>query len=134
MKLYRFISENEMNKLMNNEIIANNRDWSNYYNTNSIGICFFSYNRTNDLRKIVYNALEEWGFAGIVQADYIVEVEVDSARKAWGWYSGGKRTEYNLTAYSLTKVKSIHKITKLDAKDWLVCGDYFYTYGVIKVF
>ena len=134
MKLYRFISEKEMSRLMNGEIITNNRDWSAYYDTNSIGLCFFAYNRTNDLRKVVYNALDEWGLSGIVKADYIVEIEIDNARKAWGWYSGGKRTEYNLTSYSIANVKSINKVARLDAKDWLVCGDYFYTYGVTKIF
>ena len=134
MKLYRFVGEKEMSRLINGETLINTRDWSEINDTNSIGFCFFAYNRTNDLRKIVANALDEWGLAGIVKADYIVEIEIDNARKAWGWYSGGKRTEYNLTSYSINNVKSIHKVARLDAKDWLVCNGYFYCYGITKIF
>ena len=134
MKLYRFIGEKEKARLLNGEILENYRNWSDYYDTNSVGICFFAYNRTNDLRKIITNVLDEWGFAGIVKADYIVEIDVPKARKAWGWYSGGKRTEYNLTSYSLADVKSIHKVKSLPMEEWYVTTYNYYTYGAERVF
>ena len=134
MKLYRFIGEKEKARLLNGEILENYRNWSDYYYTNSVGICFFAYNRTNDLRKIITNVLDEWGFAGIVKADYIVEIDVPKARKAWGWYSGGKRTEYNLTSYSLADVKSIHKVKSLPMEEWYVTTYNYYTYGAERVF
>ena len=133
MKLYRFIGTKEMNRLMNGEVLERTTDWSEINDTNSIGYCFFAYNRTNDLRKVVTNALEDW-LGGIVKAEYIVEIEVDSARKAYGWYSCGRKTEYNLTSYSMKNVKSIHKVERLSADKWLVVGGYFYTYGVTKVY
>jgi len=115
MKLYRFIGEQEAKMLLWNETIENRRDWSEYCDTNSIGICFFANNRTNDMEKIVETALDTWGFSGIVKTFAIVEIEVETARKAWGWYSGGKRTEYNLTSYSIENVKAMYT---LDNHNW----------------
>ena len=110
MRLFRFISDREYNSLMTGEHIHSERDWSIDHDTNSKGICFFANNRTNNIDRIVETALDDWGFGGIVKDFAIIEVEVDKARKAWGFYSGGRRTEYNLTDYDLTAVKAIYII------------------------
>ena len=124
MRLFRFISEREYNSLMNGEHIHSERDWSIDHDTNSKGICFFANNRTNKIDRIVETALDEWGFAGIVKDYAVVEIETETARKAWGWYSGGKRTEYNLTDYSLSLVNAVytipHKTTQYFGKTRLV--------------
>lgn len=134
MKLYRYCGQEEINKLMNGETLENNTDWSTIYDTNSKGFCFFAYNRTNDMRKVITTSLENW-LGGIVKEEYIIEVEVKKARKAYGFYASGRHTEYNLTSYSLKNVKTISKVVKLDnPKDWLIINDYFYTYTTEKIF
>lgn len=119
MKLYRFVGESEIFRLLTNEIISNTRDWSEYYDTNSKGICFFAYNRTNNIKKIVETVLDDWGLSGIVKEFALVEVEVPEARKAWGFYSGGKKTEYNLDKYSIENVTAIYRIYNEDKEIYL---------------
>lgn len=119
MKLYRFVGESEVFKLLTNEIIVNNRDWSEYCDTNSKGICFFAYNRTNNIKKIVETVLDDWGLSGIVKEFALVEIEVSEARKAWGFYSGGKKTEYNLDKYSIENVTAIYRIHNEDKEIYL---------------
>ena len=110
MRLFRFIGEKEYNSLLCGEKQINNFDWSMKYETTSKGICFFANNRTNDIDHIVEVALEEWGYAGIVKEYAIVEVEVDKARKAKGFYASGFHTEYNLFEYDISCVKNVYRI------------------------
>jgi len=110
MRLFRFISEREFNSIMSGERIHSERDWSLKYDTNSKGICFFANNRTDKIDRIVETALDDWGFSGIVKEYAVIEIETETARKAWGFYSGGRRTEYNLTDYDLTMVKAVYTI------------------------
>lgn len=118
MKLFRFISNNEYARLMAGETIVNTTDYSEKYDTNSKGFCFFAYNRTNNIDLIISNVLDEWGLAGIVNDSYLVEIEVPAARKAWGWYSGGKKTEYNLTQYSEKNILHVYKVAKRNPADY----------------
>ena len=133
MKLYRYCGQNEVDALLNGEVLTSVIDWSEKYDTNSKGFCFFAYNRTNDMRKIITQSLEDW-LGGIVKADYIVEIDVDSAKKSYGFYACGRRTEYNLASYSLKNVKAISKVVKLSVDKWLIEGDYFYRYDAEKIF
>lgn len=110
MRLYRFIGEKEYNSLLSGEKQYNDRDWSEYYDTTSKGICFFAYNRTNDINRIVEVALEEWCYSGIVKEYAIIEVEVNSARKAKGFYASGFHTEYNLFEYDISCIKNVYRI------------------------
>ena len=110
MKLYRFVGQKEVESLLNGEKQFNDFDWSVCCDTNSKGICFFAYNRTNNIDLIIENVLENWGFSGIVKEYAIIEINVDKARKAHGFYSGGMRTEYNLFEYSLKDVINIWTI------------------------
>ena len=120
MKLYRFIGEKEYNGLLNGQTIHNERKWSDYADTNSIGICFFANNRTDNINKIIDNALDDRGYAGIVKDYAIIEIEVNKARKAYGYYSGGRFSEYNLIEYSLANVKAMYKIPHktITCKHW----------------
>ena len=124
MKLYRFIGENEFKKIIAGETLENKTDWRDIYDTNSIGFCFFQYNRTNNINKIINNVLDNWGFAGIVDNSFLIEIEIEKARKSWGFYPDGFKTEYNLTEYSIKNVKNIYKVEK----------DINYDYIGIKVF
>jgi len=130
MKLYRFVGKEEVEKLLNNETIENHFDWSEKYDTNSKGICFFAYNRTNNVNKIINVVLDYWGFAGIVKEYALIEIEVETARKAWGFYAGGKRTEYNLFKYSLQDVTGIYTIYN----EWWKDHDEYWKYKGKKVF
>ena len=118
MKLFRFIGKNEYARLMNGETLINTTDYSEKYDTNSKGFCFFAYNRTNNIDLIVSVVLDDWGLAGIVDESYLIEIEVPKARKAWGWYSGGKKTEYNLTAYAAKDVVHIYTTERRKAADY----------------
>lgn len=131
MKLYRFIGELETYRLLTNETIENTFDWSTKNDTNSKGICFFAYNRTNNINKIIDAVLNDWGFAGIVKEFAIVEIEVPTARKAYGFYAGGMKTEYNLTEYSLKDVKAIYRIHR---DFWEDDKGYIYDHKAKKVF
>ncbi len=131
MKLFRFVGEQECKKLLWNETIENDFDWSTKYDTNSKGICFFANNRTQDIEKIANTALDDWGFEGIVKTFALVEIEVETARKAWGFYSGGMRTEYNLTEYSIKDIKAIYKLDKRTS--WEENEKNWYSYSVKKV-
>lgn len=133
MKLYRFIGQDELNKILKNETLENDTDWSLLNDTNSVGFCFFAYNRTNDMRKVVSMALEDW-LNGIVTEDYIIEIETEKAKKSYGYYACGKKSEYNLTQYSKENVKHIYSVKKLNVKDWFTVKDMTYTYGVEKIF
>lgn len=108
MKLYRIIGIEEFNALMNGETLINTTDYSEMYDTNSIGFCFFANNRTDDAEKVFNTAYEYLG--GIVDDYYMIEVEIDKPRKAYGYYSVGKRTEYNTGKYSLNDVRNIYRI------------------------
>lgn len=130
MKLYRFVGKEEVEKLLNNETIENHFDWSEKCDTNSKGICFFAYNRTNNVNKIINVVLDYWGFAGIVKEYALIEIEVETARKAWGFYAGGKRTEYNLFKYSLQDVTGIYTIYN----EWWKDHDEYWKYKGKKVF
>lgn len=130
MKLYRFVGENEVFQLLTNKTIKNNRDWSQFCDTNSKGICFFAYNRTNKIDHIVNTVLDDWCFDGIVKTFALVEIEVPTARKAWGFYAGGKRSEYNLTEYSLKDIKAIYRINREIWED----KNNIYGYKTKKVF
>ena len=110
MKLYRFIGSEEMEKIITGEKLENHTDWREIYDTNSIGFCFFQYNRTNKIDHIIETVLNDWGFGGIVKENFLVEIEVEKARKSWGFYAGGGRTEFNLTEYSRENVKHLYKI------------------------
>ena len=110
MRLFRFVGEKEYNDIMSGVIRHNDRDWSEYNDTNSKGICFFANNRTDNIDRIVETALDDWGFSGIVKEYAIFEIDVPTARRAYGWYSGGKRTEYNLTEYSKANVVKAYRI------------------------
>ena len=120
MKLYRFIGEKEYNSLLKGEKQFNNRDWSEYCDTTSKGICFFAYNRTNNIDHIIKTVLDEWCFSGIVKEYAIVEINVEKARKAKGFYASGYHTEYNLFEYDINNVVNIwtipHKTTT--CKHW----------------
>ena len=133
MKLYRYCGQEEINKLMNGEILVNNTDWSRIYDTNSKGFCFFAYNRTNDMKKVISRSLEDW-LGGIVNAEYIIEIEVDSAKKSYGFYASGYHAEYNLTSYSIENVKAISRVVELDVADWTMADGCFYTYTAEKIF
>lgn len=110
MRLFRFIGEKEYNSLLSGEKQTNDFDWSIKYETTSKGICFFTNNRTNDINRIVEVALDDWCYSGIVKEYAIVEVEVDRARKAKGFYASGFHTEYNLFEYDLSCVTNVYRI------------------------
>jgi len=133
MKLYRYCGQEEVNNILNGQILKNNTDWSEDHDSTSKGFCFFAYNKSNDLKKIITNSLTDW-LDGIVNNEYLVEIEIDKARKARGFYASGFHTEFNLTEYSIKNVKAIYKVIKLDVKDWVVKGDYYYTYTGEKIF
>lgn len=133
MKLYRYCGQEEINRILNGETLINNTDWSEIYDSTSKGFCFFSYNRSNDLKKVITNSLTDW-LNGIVNNEYLVEIEVDKAHKARGFYASGFHTEYNLTEYNIKNVKAIYKVIKLDVKDWIIKGDYYYTYTGERIF
>ena len=119
MRLFRFVGEHEVFQLLTNETLHNDYDWSAEYDTNSKGICFFAYNRTDNINYIINRVLDDWGFEGIVKTFALVEIEVEHARKAWGFYSGGMRTEYNLSEYSIENVTAIYRIKEeFDEKTW----------------
>lgn len=111
MTLYRFIGKEEYNKLMNGETVYNNTDWSEYADTNSKGFCFMASTFKN-VNKVLTYKLDDLGMSGCVSTDYFIVVKVDKARKAWGWYSGGKQAEYNLFQYSLKNVSAIYTFEK----------------------
>lgn len=135
MKLYRYCGQEEITRLMNGEVLENNTDWSAIRDTTSKGFCFFAYNRTNDMSKVVTCSLEDW-LGGIVNDEYIVEIEVEKAKKSKGFYASGYHAEYNLSSYSIKNVKAISKVIKLNPADYIVVGDYdyIYTYTVEKIF
>ena len=110
MRLFRFVGQHEYDNIMSGGVHHCDRDWSIDHDTNSKGICFFANNRTNDINRIVETALDEWGYGGIVKEYAILELEVPTARKAWGWYSGGRRSEYNLNEYSKADVVKAYRI------------------------
>lgn len=117
MKLYRIIGIEEFNALLRGDTLINTTDYSEKYDTNSKGFCFFANNRTNDAEKVFAAAFEYLG--GIVDAYYMIEVDIDNPRKAYGFYSVGKRVEYNTTTYNMSNVKNIYR----------VCGHVCYSKG-----
>lgn len=105
MTLYRFIGKKELEALMNNETVFNYTDYSEEHDTNSIGFCFFADNRKNTTAEAAAERAHEY-LGGIVDHYALVQIEVEKARKAWGWYSAGRKIEYNLTEYSKANVVS----------------------------
>lgn len=103
MTLYRFIGKEELTALQNGETLVNTTDYSEFNETNSIGFCFFADNRKNATLTNIAGRAEEY-LGGIVDTYAIIKVEVETARRAYGWYSVGKKTEYNLTEYSIKNV------------------------------
>lgn len=98
MKMFRFIGKAEMEAILNGETIYNTTDYSKNHNTTSKGFCFFQNNRAKKISTIAESALDYLG--GIVDTYAIICVEVETARKASGFYSVGYKTEYNLTEYN----------------------------------
>ena len=108
MKLYRFIGIEEFEKLLAGETVKNENDYSKDHDTNSKGFCFFANNRTNDAQKVFASAIDYLG--GIVDAYYMIEVDLDNPTKTFGYYAAGKKTEYNVTEYNFSNIKNIYRV------------------------
>ena len=103
MTLYRFVGKDELTALLNGETLINTTDYSEMNDTNSIGFCFFADNRKNATINSIAARAEDY-LGGIVNTYAIVKIEVETARRAYGWYAVGKKIEYNLTEYSVKNV------------------------------
>ena len=110
MTLYRFVGQREYNNIMSGGAEYNDRDWSEYCDTNSKGICFFAH-EAEDIHEVVEDVLDNWGLSGIVKTFAIFKLEVKEAREAWGFYSGGMKTEYNLTRYTCRNLTAVWKLS-----------------------
>ena len=110
MKLFRFMSKNEFEKLINGEDLVNEKEHSG--NTGSVGFCFMQYKKDEDI-EYAYEYL-----SGIVTEDIVVVCETDTnnLNKSWGIYADPyghffdtiTETEYCTTDYN----KNTFKILK----------------------
>lgn len=110
MKLFRFMSKDEFEKLINGEELVNEKEHTGH--TDSIGFCFMSYKEDEDI-EYAYEYL-----SGIVTDDIVVVFETDknNLNKSWGIYADPyghffdtiTETEYCTTNYN----KNTFKILK----------------------
>ena len=110
MKLFRFMSKDEFEKLINGEKLVNGKKHPG--NTDSIGFCFMPYKEDEDI-EYAHEYL-----SGIVTEDIIVVFETDknNLNKSWGIYADPyghffdtiTETEYCTTNYN----KNTFKILK----------------------
>lgn len=110
MKLFRFMSKDEFEKLINGEELANEKEHAGH--TDSIGFCFMPYKEDEDI-EYAYEYL-----SGIVTDDIVVVFETDknNLNKSWGIYADPyghffhtiTETEYCTTNYN----KNTFKILK----------------------
>lgn len=124
MKLFRYMSKNEFNKLINGETLKNDKKHTGF--TDSVGFCFME--GEEGTAEYCYDFL-----SGIVSNEVLVLFETDKElKKGYGRYADPygsffdtiMKTEYSITEYNKDIIKPLKYCTnfdehQLDDEEWI---------------
>ena len=95
----RCMSYKEYKYLIKGKILTNNKDYSEYYESNSKGFCFFKYTNDEDALFNYDVCLSRFSSDEVM---LVVALPNIMMKKSSGFYTGGWKTEYCTTQLCIT--------------------------------